>query len=295
MIMMGLKFMDDVPFREVYIHGLVRDAHGDKMSKSKGNVLDPIDLIDGIELEPLVEKRVKGMMQPHLAEKIAKMTRKDFPDGIPGFGTDALRFTFAALASTGRDIKFDLGRIEGYRNFCNKLWNASRYVLMNTEGQDCGQGGASAQQQIELSAADRWILSRLQGDHRRGERRGRRLPLRPRRPGHLRLHLERVLRLVPGAVQAGAQRRQASKRPSAAPAAPWSQTLETLLRLAHPIMPFITEEIWQKVKPLAGADGDTIMLAPFPAADDSLSDAERRPRCAGSCNSSSECGASRAR
>ena len=268
MIMMGLKFMDEVPFRDVYIHGLVRDANGDKMSKSKGNVLDPIDLIDGIELEALVAKRTSGMMQPHLAAKIAKQTRRDFPDGIPAFGTDALRFTFAALATTGRDIKFDLGRIEGYRNFCNKLWNASRYVLMNTEGQDCGQTGG----EVNLSAADRWIRSRLNATVATVSD-----ALDGYRLDHAAQaiyafvwndfcdwYLELCKPVLTGATASEADKRGARRT--------LVRTLEALLRLAHPIMPFITEEIWQKVKDLAGVTGDTVMLAAYPAFDPTLDD-----------------------
>ena len=284
MIMMGLKFMNDVPFRDVYIHGLVRDAQGDKMSKSKGNVLDPIDLIDGIELEPLVEKRTKGMMQPHLAEKIAKQTRKEFPDGIPAFGTDALRFTFAALATTGRDIKFDLGRIEGYRNFCNKLWNASRYVLMNTGGEDLGPRaeGRGEDGGIELSAADRWITARLHETIAtvREAIEGYRFDLAAQAiydftwNNFCDWYLELSKPVLTGEHASDAAKRGTRQT--------LLRTLETLLRLTHPFMPFITEEIWQKVKPLSGApsgapngyEGDTIMLAPYPIADAAAADAD---------------------
>ena len=260
MIMMGLKFMGDVPFKEIYIHGLVRDSHGQKMSKSKGNVLDPIDLIDGIELETLVSKRTSGMMQPHLAEKIAKQTRRDFPDGIPAFGTDALRFTFASLASTGRDINFDLGRIEGYRNFCNKLWNAARYVLMNTEEHDCGQNGGK----LELTAADRWILSRLQETTQSVDK-----AIKGYRLDHMahaiydftwNEYCDWYLELSKTVLFDDT----ASENIKRGTRHTLVHVLEQILRLAHPTMPYITEEIWQRIAPLAGIDGETIMLKAYP-------------------------------
>ncbi len=257
MIMMGLKFMDDVPFREVYVHGLIRDQDGQKMSKSKGNVLDPLDIVDGIELEPLVAKRTAGLMQPHLAPAIDKATRKQFPQGIPAYGMDALRFTFASMATLSRDLRFDLGRVEGYRNFCNKLWNASRYVLMATEADD-GDGPE------ELSLADRWIRSRFDAAVRAVHEgfRDYRFDLAAQAVYEFTWYefCDWYLELSKPVLQSEAstpEERRGARRTLAG-------TLEALLRLLHPIMPFITEEIWHRVGPRAGCTGETIMRQPFP-------------------------------
>jgi len=259
MIMMGLKFMDDVPFRTVYIHGLIRDAHGQKMSKSKGNVLDPLDLIDGIELEPLVAKRTTGLMQPQMAPAIEKATRKEFPNGIPAYGTDALRFTFATLATTGRDLRFDLGRIEGNRNFCNKLWNAARFVLMQTEGE-------TIQASATPGVLDRWILSRMNRMIAEVEAQltAYRLDLAAQALYEFiwNEYCDWYLEFTKALLQDGDPAVRAATRHTLL------HVLETSLRTLHPVMPFITEEIWQRVRPALGIGGDTIMLQPFPVANE---------------------------
>ncbi len=258
MIMMGLKFMGDVPFRNVYIHGLILDQDGQKMSKSKGNVLDPLDFVDGIDLDSLLDKRTSGMMQEHIKPRVEKATRKQFPNGIDEFGSDALRFTFAALATTGRDIRFDLGRIDGYKNFCNKLWNAARYVLMNTESLDEGD--------VVLSAADRWIKARL--DRTVGsvnEALGNyRLDLAAQDSYDFTWHefCDWYLELSKPVLQSDSTS-EAEKRGTRRTLI---EVLEALLRLLHPLMPFITEEIWQQVAPRAGISRPTIMLEPYPQA-----------------------------
>jgi len=268
MIMMTLKFRGEIPFRKVYIHGLIRDGDGQKMSKSKGNVLDPIDLIDGIDVDSLVAKRTTGLMRPQDAQKIEKKTRKEFPEGIPAYGTDALRYTFYSLASTGRDINFDMGRIEGYRNFCNKIWNAARYVFMNTEE----HGVQKPATETDYSRADLWIQSRLQDTLKTVE------------------DAIAVYRfdLVSQAIYDFFWNEYCDWYLELSKPVLWDDNatdaqknatrytllnvLEQSLRMLHPLMPFITEEIWQKAAPALGITGETIMLQPYPAQDQSVVD-----------------------
>lgn len=269
MIMLSTHLTGQIPFKTVYVHGLVRDGQGQKMSKSKGNVLDPLDIVDGIDLESLVAKRTSGMMQPKLAEKIAKQTRAEFPDGIAAYGTDALRFTNLALASTGRDIKFDMGRVEGYRNFCNKLWNAANFVIENTDDKDTGING----EPVELSPVDRWIISALQRTEADVTRHldAFRFDLAAQTlyefiwDEYCAWYLE-LVKPVLWDENAPIERQRGTRRTLV-------RVLEVILRLAHPFMPFITEEIWQRIKAQAGVQGETLMLQPWPVANESRIDA----------------------
>jgi len=272
MVMMGLKLIGKVPFKQVYITGLIRDSHGKKMSKSKGNILDPIDLIDGIDLETLVKKRCSNLMQPGMTKKIEETTRKEFPKGIAAHGTDALRFTFCALASTGRDINFDMGRIDGYRNFCNKLWNATRYVLMNTEEKNLNPEAA------EFSLVDRWIQSRLQKTIQSVNQHFEqyRFDLLAQTLYEFTwneycdwyLELSKSILNNPNASDAQLRGTRYTL----------ISILETLMRLIHPVMPFITEEIWQKIAPMLDRSAATIMCQTYPEFDqqhqDSVADDE---------------------